>query len=319
MPINTSLTIPVVRIETLLDSLRFNSPDQIYSLFSRLEPYIAELYVHEIMGVSREETKLDKAVLKILNDSSYLMVYRDVYQVFSSLSSIEPVLATTVQNFRAIMEEDNARDIHFYTLISEFALQCFLFSNGDAEGVGISLDMFLGRSFPYETIDPGNPQFSSYISQHFTPENIPVKIVDVLLEDRMPLPHKNDFLHLMIWGGKKLYAKDKILDFLPDSTIIEYTAEQLAWCRDNEREMWNHFFEKGLFYETELRKFNKLISPSPSSPGMPSEAPGQTGNYMGWQIVSAFMQRNPQISIKELFNIHDAQYILDNSKYKPRR
>jgi uncharacterized protein YjaZ len=52
---------------------------------------------------------------------------------------------------------------------------------------------------------------------------------------------------------------------------------------------------------------------------MPQEAPGETGNYIGWQIVKQFMKRNPTTSMSQLLAIGDAQQILDRAKYKPAR
>ena len=51
---------------------------------------------------------------------------------------------------------------------------------------------------------------------------------------------------------------------------------------------------------------------------MPLESPGQVAVWVGWNIVEEFMSNNPNVSIRDLFQLHDAQYILNESKYKPR-
>jgi len=99
---------------------------------------------------------------------------------------------------------------------------------------------------------------------------------------------------------------------------MEYTADQLQWCEENQSQIWSHFLREELFYETDYKKINKLINASPASPGMPAEAPGQTANFIGWKIVTAFMKRNPDSSIIDLLSLHDYQEILDKSKYKPK-
>jgi uncharacterized protein YjaZ len=50
---------------------------------------------------------------------------------------------------------------------------------------------------------------------------------------------------------------------------------------------------------------------------MPHESPGQVAVWVGWNIVNEFMQNNTEVTISELFQIKDAQYILNQSKYKP--
>ena len=65
--------------------------------------------------------------------------------------------------------------------------------------------------------------------------------------------------------------------------------------------------------------YNKYINTSPNSPGMPDQAPGRTANYIGLQIVKAYMKRFPETTIPELLAIQDVQKIMDLSRYKPKR
>jgi len=51
---------------------------------------------------------------------------------------------------------------------------------------------------------------------------------------------------------------------------------------------------------------------------MPTEAPGRTANYIGWQIVKKFMQKKPKLTMLDLIAHNDAQKLLEESKYKPR-
>ena len=81
--------------------------------------------------------------------------------------------------------------------------------------------------------------------------------------------------------------------------------------------MWAYFLDENLLYSTEWQKVRKYVDYSPSSPGMPPEAPGRTANWIGWKIIESFMKRNPEVSMQELVGMMDAQELLDRSKYKP--
>ena len=52
---------------------------------------------------------------------------------------------------------------------------------------------------------------------------------------------------------------------------------------------------------------------------MPPAAPGRTANYIGWQIVKAYMRRNPEADIQDLIEATDAQQFLQKSRYKPKK
>jgi hypothetical protein len=63
----------------------------------------------------------------------------------------------------------------------------------------------------------------------------------------------------------------------------------------------------------------KIVTLSPSSDNVFQEAPGQIGNFIGWQIVKAYMKKYPKTSLQELLQQSDAQQFLEKAKYKPRK
>ena len=55
----------------------------------------------------------------------------------------------------------------------------------------------------------------------------------------------------------------------------------------------------------------------PFTKGFDADAPARLGEWVGWQIVSAYMEKNKEVSLKELLQINDSQKILNQSGYKP--
>jgi len=208
---------------------------------------------------------------------------------------------------------------NIYTFTSEYTYQQFIFKDGDRDGIGIGLDLFLGSSYPYKEIDPNNPAFSQYLTRTFNKEHMPKKIMQLIIDDVVGRPNGSRLLDNMITNGKKLYILEKVLPTTPDSILHEYTTDQMQWVEENETPMWSFYFDENLFYESNAMKINKFINPSPNSPGMPDAAPGRTANYLGLQIVKAYLKRNPDTTIQQLIDIKDAQKIMDGSRFKPKR
>jgi len=48
------------------------------------------------------------------------------------------------------------------------------------------------------------------------------------------------------------------------------------------------------------------------------ESPPQLGQYMGWQIVRQFAEKNEEVSLQELLQM-EADQIFKKSNYKPRK
>ena len=72
-----------------------------------------------------------------------------------------------------------------------------------------------------------------------------------------------------------------------------------------------------MLYSKETASIIKFMGESPFIQGFPEGSPGRVGHYVGWQIVKAYMEKNPNTTIQELMQEQDAQRILTKSKYKP--
>lgn len=83
--------------------------------------------------------------------------------------------------------------------------------------------------------------------------------------------------------------------------------------------MVSFFLDQKLFYESNFSKIGKYVFPSPISPDMPEAAPGRTANFIGSQIIKAYMSRFPETTLEQLINMKDSQLILEKSKYKPKK
>ena len=227
--------------------------------------------------------------------ASYRDAYRQAFQLFAYYYPGQPIPNVT-------------------TFISEYSVGAFIY--GDNQ-LAVGLDFFLGDDYPYLQYNPNNPNFSAYLTRTFTPEHLVAKSLRPLVDDRAGQPGGQRLLDMMIHNGKKLYLLDKLLPYTPDSIKLEMTAAQVEWLESSERSIWAFFLEEDLLYSAEWQKVRKYVDYSPNSPGMPPEAPGRTGNWIGWQIVKSFMNRYPETSMEELMQMRDAPTFLEQSKYKP--
>src|SRR5690606_21682264 len=135
----------------------------------------------------------------------------------------------------------------------------------------------------------------------------------------LPYPNERSFLAKMVYYGKELHLKDSLLPGASDDQRIGYSPEQIAWARANEEQIWRYFVERDLLYDTASDLERKFLDPAPFSKfGMELdiESPGRLGRYTGWQIVRAFMERNP-VGLEDLMALPGDE-IFKRSNYKPR-
>ncbi len=201
------------------------------------------------------------------------------------------------------------------TFDTHFELAAFLYGHGQ---LAAGLDFFLGPDFDYQQVNPEEPIFSDYLAQSYTPANFAGKLMRVLIEDQFPAPRSGRLIDYLIYEGKKLYLLQLVQPTTPEHLVYEVTPEEMDWLHDNETAIYAYLQREDELYATDVAKIKKYTGPAPYSPGMPVESPGGSVNYLGRQIVAAFMAAHPEVTVPELMAIADGQEILRRARYKPR-
>lgn len=178
----------------------------------------------------------------------------------------------------------------------------------------IGLDNYLGSEHHFYK------EISSYIALGLDKKYITSDVANQFVDTKVLPLNDRTFLGQIIYRGKKLYLKDKLMPTRSDAIKIGYTEEQLAWANANEDPIWRNFIEQEHLYSTDADLKQRFLDIAPFSKfglELDIESPGRIGEYVGWQIVKAFMDKN-EIPLNQLFII-PAEEILKKSNYKPKK
>ncbi len=319
-----SRKIPVPDVDHIQIELNLIRLDKILKEVDTVEPYaplprlaqeypgIYDCYSGNILGFLPREGggKSDLSEISdYLNYPGFKAALDSVEKVFPDLDELQEQLYRAFRYMRYHLPERPIPDV--FTFVSEYrygAVTCY------DSLLGIGLDMYLGKDFTFYPA-LGYPK---YIIRRMSPEYV--------IRDAMMSLAQNDFgrdissdllLDRMIHQGKLLYFLDLTLPDTPDSIKIGYSAAELEWCKKNEAEIWAYFLDDDRLFMNDRIRGSHYISTGPSTMGMPPEAPGNVGSWVGWQIVREFMWQNPDISLTELMQMQNGQKILQLSAYKP--
>jgi len=179
----------------------------------------------------------------------------------------------------------------------------------------VSLDTYLGSDHEfYQGIQ-------QYIVADMNKEQIVVDMADAYAKKYMRRPQGKTLLDEMIYHGKLLYFKDVMIPFKTEAERISYTQKQLDWALANEHYMWRYFVERELLYSTDSKLPARFIIDAPFSKfyleDIDTESPDKIGQYIGWQIVRAYMNQN-EVPLITLFDT-STEEIFNKSKFKPRK
>jgi gliding motility-associated lipoprotein GldB len=178
----------------------------------------------------------------------------------------------------------------------------------------VALDTYLGMDHPlYAGVQ-------DYIKKEMRKEQISVDAAEAFAQTVVPRPSSRDFLAHMIYYGKLLYLKDLLVPFKTDAQKMTFLPEEMAWAEANEDQVWRYFVERELLYSSDSDLYTRFLYPAPFSKfylELDAEAPPRLGQFIGWQIVKQYMEKN-DVSVEEMVQ-KDGGTIFKQSKYKPQK
>ncbi len=281
-------------------------------------PEFLDFYLDTIMGFSIYGNYTDsnpgvqKGLKTFLSHKDYRGVFDTVMARYPDETTINETLAKGFQYVKHYFPKyKEPRIIYLVSGLNNYGALTY-----GEDILGIGLDMFLGADYPYYK-SVGIPE---YFSRQLNENYIPVAVMrTVYRQDHPFVMDGRGLLDMMVQNGKEMYYLGKILPFTEEHVRLAYSKEQLQWCEENEAMIYDFFVRKELLYENNLQKVIRYVMDGPSATGMPSESPGNIGAWLGLQIVKAYMQEHPDMTLQQLLEAPiDAQRFLLESKYKPR-
>ncbi|MEB8330145.1 gliding motility lipoprotein GldB [Flavobacteriaceae bacterium KMM 6897] len=178
----------------------------------------------------------------------------------------------------------------------------------------IGLDNYLGQDHKFY----GGIQ--KYISFGLGKEYLVSDVAAAFAKKVNSLPRDRTFLSQLIYYGKELYLKDKLLPLETDAKKIGYSQEELDWAKVNEEMIWRYFIERELLYSTDTKLGIRFLDQAPFSKfqlELDNESPGRIGRFIGWEIVRSFMEKN-DVTLQQLLSL-PGEEVFKRARYKPSK
>ena len=305
---------------TRLDSIVFHTPqDAAFStLLQQLPNNISCLYVGDIMRMG--DCK-DSATWQILREFARFKDMKDLQAAIEKQHTHEEVvsynnqLAEAIERLKKQLTKEKTPEL--------------VYMNGGLSAASYAKDqtLFIGLDY-YLYPDPlvnefPNDRFPLYKKKNMQSYYlVPNAIFNWLSYrynsyDSLP-PEKNDFLSSLIYAGKIMYAMDVVLPEVADSTKMMWSQQEWEWARENELNIWKEMAHQDVMFGTRKEEIHKWFNEAPftNAGNLPQKSSPQLGLWMGWKIVAAYMEKNPSITIEQLWKERNNQKIL--SAFKPK-
>jgi len=311
---NIKVDIPIERFDKSFFALDTNNLTPGLKELLRTHPDFYNDFMQQILGVSGSDTnKVTQDVSKVFI-RGYSSMYQSLGKQYSNVDWLQKDIQKAFQYVKYYFPE--------YKTTKVILFMGPLDAPGVAltgSGIAVGLHQFGGKDFPaYQSME-AQQLFPAYISRRFEPQYIVVNSMKAVIEDIYPdRSGAKGLIEQMIEKGKQWWLLDKFLPATPDSLKTGFTKQQLNWCEENEGMIWNDIIttQKDL-YTKDPMVIQNYLGEAPFTQSLGPYSPGNSGQWIGWQIVKKFADKNSSMKVADVLKT-DARKILEESKYKPK-
>ena len=284
---------------------------------ARFDKQFAEAKAEDLPGLKQQYPYLfpqqyaDSVWVAKLNDTIQKELFEEVQKIFPDFSDEEADLIALFQHIKFYFPNVSVPSV--VTLTSDVQYDTRVVLTDTLLLLG--LDNYLGAEHRFYERIP------KYVAAQLDKKYLVSDVASAFTNKVVQRQKDRSFLAQMIFYGKQLYLKDKLMPSASDANKIGYNQDQFDWAVANEEPMWRNFIEQEHLYSTDRQLASRFLDPAPFSKFglelIDNESPGRVGRYIGWQIVQAFMDKN-DVTVLELLGI-PAEEIFKKSNFKPQK
>ncbi len=283
----------------------------------RFDRLVAEAFSNDFNTLKQaypfmfSEKENDSIWMVTKSDTLQVQLLDEVDKVFGNFEQTETEIESLFNHIKHYFPEFNPPRVITTTSYVDFRNRVFV---SDTIAV-LALDSYLGSDHKFYT------NIQKFITANLKKEHIVVDLAAKYAEKYIYQKQNKTLIDEMIYYGKQLYFKDVIIPFKTEAERIGYSQKELDWAIANESLIWRYFVERELLFSTDSKLKSRFINPAPFSKfyleDIDTDSPGRIGQYIGWQIVRAYMKQN-DIVLKDMLTTN-TEDIFNNSKFKPRK
>lgn len=267
-----------------------------------------ESFNYEILRTNSKQENYKNELLKFVSHPDMREAFDTLIKKYPNVDFLEKDLAIAFAKYKQYFPEKKE-----LTIITYFSGFNFGVVTNDTI-VAIGMDYFLGKDCSlYKRLNS-----PAYMREKNQKRFILPYCFEAIANNEFSIfDNGNDFLSQMIYKGKIMYFLDVMLPEISKADKLRFSKIQIAWCEENEKNIWTYFIDNEILYSSDIKKFTSYINHAPFAKGMPKDSPGRIAYYIGWKIVNDYMENNPKLTLEALMQNTQSQEILQQSGYKP--
>ena len=229
------------------------------------------------------------------NDPYIILLEKEIDNTLrNNLASYEGILNNKFKRLKYFIKNKPIPNKIFW-LNTLFSSSVFCSQNE----IGIGLERYVG---PNKSVIKKLPseQFYQWMKEGMKSEFLVRDVLVNWIYTHYVPDREGSLIEKMIQWGKVYYILYAIYPDLSDNLILRYTKEKYAWAEKNEIQVWKYIISQSLVFSKNERDISNFINDGPFTPGLPEKGPDRLGQYIGFKMVSNYMNEHDTKSLEDL-------------------
>ncbi|SFT89966.1 hypothetical protein SAMN05216474_3040 [Lishizhenia tianjinensis] len=168
--------------------------------------------------------------------------------------------------------------------------------------VSVGLEFYLGENHELIQNIPTNNLYA-WQRRRMVKSYIARDVVQAWLQANVFKVPTGKLIENIIHAGKVIYAVEAAFPNASDEDIMRYSSAELKYAREHEGMFWKYLVDQKLLFDNTERDKANLLNEGPYTVGLPDDSPDRMGQFLGWQMVKSFMDKNEDVSLPQLLEI----------------
>lgn len=251
----------------------------------------------DVFRVLYKGVDADTMIASIEQSRIYEAFSKDVTREFASTDSLKALLS--------VVDVKLPRTV---TVLSPFNQSIMLTDSC----MLIALNHYLGANHPMYGY------YDEYLRKYKCRERIPFDVAEVLSRDRLAQQtHHTSLLDYMVYEGAVAVSECRMLTGSTIDDVLMYSKAESEWCDKSIQQVWQMMVNRDMVYSSDNLTIMGMIHKAPFSMAIAQDTPPMLGRYIGYQIVSRYLEQNKDATLEQIIST-PSQEILLKSKYNGR-
>ena len=304
---NRDIDLKYFQFEKELFSSKMQNLAKHHFLLEKYKRLYALFYAEMLNEGNPYSEKAPNRLQQFIEHPSTEQISSSVFEQFKDFSTYQNKIESAFKHFNYYFPDSSLPSIT--TMYTNFNANTIEVDNT----IAIGLEMYLGEK---NTIIQSLPSdyFPQFVKQKMNPNFLVSDVIHCVLHNRFHQQLGEDFLSEIVSLGKISYLIEVMTPEDDKNLKFRYSNDELAWCQQNEKNIWETVVNQNLLYSKDKKQLNHFISTAPFTKGLPKESPSGVGIWLGYRIVKDYVEKNC-IDVKALINEKNVKNILKS--YNP--